>query len=327
MITPAVRVVVVTYNGAHLLPRCLDALLSQTGGPAAAEVVVVDNASTDGTPALLTERYPTVRVVQAATNTGFAGGVTLGLADCSAPIVVLVNNDAVVAPGFLDAIVEPFADRRVGAVCAKVLLADGSEINSVGVEVTTDGYGRDRGWREPDDGRYDTATEVMAGSGSALALRLAAVQDAGGIDASYFLYYEDVDLTWRMRLLGWSVVTAPAALARHEHSASVGRDSPLHAYYSERNRLLTMVKDGTPRLALTAVLLQPVTTGYVAFREIQGAWRERRRPNGPLLLARVRAFGGFARRLPQALRQRRAVTGRLVVSRADLERRWLVSPK
>lgn len=335
---PATRVVVVTYNGAHLLPACLDALIADGGDRDPPEIVVVDNASVDGTTALLAERYPAVTVIASPDNTGFAGGVALGLGDGEAPVVVLVNNDAVVEPGFLDAIVAPFGDPRVGAVCAKVVLADDGRItpdgpgtdnpriNSVGAEITTAGYARDRGLWEPDDGRYDRPTEVLVASGSALALRAAAVADAGGIDPTYFLYYEDTDLTWRMRLAGWTVVTAPAAVARHRLSATAVADSPLVAYHFERNRLVTMVKDASIGFALTAVARQPVATARGAIREVRAAHREGRPVHLDIVAARARAFGGFLRLLPHALRERRRTGRRAVVARRDLERRWLVAP-
>jgi GT2 family glycosyltransferase len=319
-------VVVVSYNGAHLLPRCLDALLEQDGVDGLVEIVVVDNASTDGSLAMLTNLYPTVRVIAAPTNTGFAGGVALALQNTSAPFAALVNNDAVARPGFLAALLEPFGHATVGAVCAKVLLAGDGRINSVGAEVTADGFGRDRGWLEPDDGRYDLPMEVFVGSGSALALRRQAVDEVGGIDEAYFLYYEDIDLTWRLRLSGWSVVTAPRAVVHHEHSATVGAGSLLHEYYSERNRLLTMVKDGSVRLALRAALMQPLTTLYVAGREVQQGWQERRRPAIGVPAARARAWVGFVRLLPHGLRERARINRLAIVSRRRLETRWLAPP-
>jgi GT2 family glycosyltransferase len=323
---PRVSVIVVTYNGAHLLPGCLDALLAQSGVGGPVEVIVVDNASTDGTLSLLADHYPAVTVLASPRNTGFAGGVAVGLVHCSAPVAVLVNNDAVVAPGFLTAVLDPFADPGVGAVCAKVLLAGDGRINSVGAEVTADGFGRDRGWLEPDDGRYDEPGEVFVGSASALALRKQAIDQVGGIDERYFLYYEDIDLTWRLRLSGWSVVTAPRAVVSHVHSATVGKGSLVHEYYSERNRLLTMVKDGSARLALRAALAQPVTTLYLAGRQSQLSWQAGRPRDLAIVRTRARAWFGFLRLLPHGLHERHLVNRRAIVSRRRLENRWLAPP-
>jgi GT2 family glycosyltransferase len=317
---------VVTYNGGHLLPRCLDALLAQTAVDGRAELIVVDNASTDGTLRLLADRYPAVKVIASPTNLGFAGGVALALRHSTAPLAVLVNNDAVAAPGFLASILEPFANAEVGAVCGKVLLASDQRINSVGAEVTRDGYGRDRGWLQPDDGRFDDPTEVFVGSGCALALRARAARQAGGVDEAYFLYYEDIDLTWRMRLSGWSVVTAPQAVVHHEHSATVGEGSPLHLYYSERNRLLTMVKDGSTTLAMRTLAIQLLATAYVAGREVEQAWLEKRPPRLAEMKGRVAVWAGFVRLVPHALRERRRCNRQAIVARRTLERRWLVPP-
>ncbi|MCU1594901.1 MAG: putative glycosyl transferase, partial [Frankiales bacterium] len=113
--------VIITWNGAHLLPDCLDAVLTE-----GAQVLVVDNDSQDGTKDLLAARYPTVQVVESYRNVGFAGGVALALEHVTTPYTVLLNNDAVVRSGWLPALLGPLeAEPRVGAVCSKLLLPDG----------------------------------------------------------------------------------------------------------------------------------------------------------------------------------------------------------
>ena len=120
-----VRAVVVSWNGAHLLPNCLDSLLAQTVA-ADLEVVVVDNASEDGTAAMLAERYPGVVVVASETNLGFAGGADLGVAGFAGAFVALLNNDATFAVDAIErmiSVLEQPGNERVGAVTAKILLA------------------------------------------------------------------------------------------------------------------------------------------------------------------------------------------------------------
>jgi GT2 family glycosyltransferase len=299
--------VVVTWNGAHLLADCLDAVLGQGG-----QVLVVDNASVDGTAALLARRYPHVRVLTSPINSGFAGGVALALAEVATPVVVWLNNDAVVGPGWLAALLAPLADPSVAATTSRLLLPDG-RLNSAGGLLTANGYGHDAGFGTVDDGRYDVAREVAYGCGGALALRTDAVREVGGVDPRYFLYFEDVDLSWRLHLAGYRLVYVPDAVVVHQHSASVGEFSLLHTFQTERNRLATLVVCATPRLALRAALRFPLTTASVALHESRAKAR-----------ARVRAYASFLRWLPVLLRRRRTVLVR--VSRAQVEARWLTEP-
>lgn len=301
---PEATVVVVSWNGRHLLPACLDALLAQQ--PHA--VWVVDNGSADGTAEWLATAYPSVRVLRSPANLGFAGGNNLALREISTEFAVLLNNDAVPRSGWLAALLDGFDAPDVAAVASKVLLPDGS-INSVGAAVDRDGYGRDIGFRAADDGRFDVPADVLVAPGTACALRTAALRDVGGFDDDYFLYYEDVDLCWRLRLAGWRVRTAPAAVVDHLHSATSGTGSELHTFHDARNRLLTLTKDATAGLALRETLRFPLTTASIAAHE------DRRRA-----AVRLRAYASYLRLLPGALRKRRAIGASATVARADVQR-------
>ncbi|MDX6214605.1 MAG: hypothetical protein QOG99_189 [Frankiales bacterium] len=289
-----------TWQGAHLLPACLDAVL-----PEGAPVLVVDNASTDGTTGLLASDYPQVQVVRNDDNLGFAGGVAKGLEHVTTPYVVLLNSDATVRPGWLADLLAPLDDATVGAVTSKLLFPDGS-LQSAGGYLEPSGYGHDL-----DTGGGDAA-EVAYGCGAALALRMAAVREVGGMDPRYFLYYEDVDLSWRLWLAGHRVVFQPAAVVIHEHSATTGGGATLlHTYYTERNRLATLVVCATWQRAARMLLRYPLTTVSVALGESRAkAW------------ARTRAFASLLVWLPALLRRRRSVVTRL--SRQAYERRFLL---
>jgi GT2 family glycosyltransferase len=299
-------VVVVNWNGAHLLPACLDALRGE-----GADVLVVDNASTDGSRELLAAGYPWVRVVLSPENTGFAGGVALALPQLDTPVLALVNNDAQVRPGWLTPLLAELDSDGVAAASSKLLLPDG-RINSAGGMVTAAGYGHDRAFGHIDDGSYDTTAEIMYACGAAVALKIEAVRAVGGVDPRFFLYYEDVDLSWRLRLAGYSVRYVPTSVAVHQHSASSGAGSLLHTYYSERNRLATLTVCATAGLAVRAALRYPLTTLSVAVGESRAkAWQ------------RARAYVDYLRWLPALLRRRRSVICR--VSRPDVER--LLTPE
>jgi GT2 family glycosyltransferase len=281
----------VTWNGADLLPACLDAVL-----PEGAPVLVVDNASQDGTASLLAERYPMVRVITLSTNTGFAGGVARALADVDTPYVVVLNNDAEVRPGWLAALLAPLeADPEVAAVCSKLLLPDG-RLNSAGGYVEPDGYAHDRGFGAADDGRLDEAQDVAFATGTAAAFRTAAVREVGGVDPRFFLYYEDVELSWRLWLAGWRVRYEPTAVVVHQHSATAGAGSPLHTFHTERNRLATLAVCAPMGVLLRALGRYPLTTLSVAVGESR-----------PKALVRLRALVSFLRWLPALLQRRRAL--------------------
>jgi len=319
---PDVTVVVVTYDGADLLPACLDAVAAQRSR-FSRQTWVVDNASHDGTVALLREHYPEIRLIESERNRGFAGGNNLALQEITTPYVVLLNNDAVVQPGWLNALLGTFeADghERVAAVTGKVLLADGVTINSAGSTVDARGYGADRGWLEPDRGQYDEPAEVFTASGTALALRRTALDDVGHFDDDFFLYYEDVDLCWRLRSRGWSIRYEPRAVVHHLHSATTGAGSELFQFYDLRNRLVCLGKNASTRRWLAELGRYPLTSLSLKRR----ALRERRYADIPRILRRRgRAMASHLRLLPSTIRKRRAIARQATVPRNALEK-WLV---
>lgn len=346
MTAPLLAVVVVTWNAARLVGPCLAALAAQSLPAGDYEVWVVDNASTDGTPELVARDWPAVRLLRQDRNLGFAGGCNAALRELAAPFAVLVNPDAVVDRDFLAALagrVRAPGAERVAAVTAKVLLAPrfvpappgspgGTEladgrwavpvpagqqppgavdvINSTGNELRADGLAQDRGWLCPDTGQGWPA-EVFGFYGGAALLRVAALAEAGWFAEEFFLYYEDTDLSWRLRLLGWTVAFEPAALARHEHSASAGEGSALHLRYGDRNRLL-MHASCAPGGTAAGWLGRYLLTTASGLRREGWPWRRTR--------LRLQSLAGYLRLLPWAVRRRRALARTARVPRAAVAR-------
>ncbi|SFA69302.1 hypothetical protein SAMN05421867_10132 [Cellulomonas marina] len=316
------RAVVVTWNGAHLLPACLDSLLAQHV-PGGMETLVVDNGSTDGTVALLAERYPTVTVVEAGRNLGFAGGAARGTEGFDGEFVVLLNNDARFEPGAVAALVaharRPGAE-RVGAVTATVLLDEDRRpprVNSTGLEVTRRGTGQDRDWLVP-RGQESRAEQVFGFCGAAALLRVAALREVGTFDPWLFLYYEDTDLSWRLRAAGWDVHHEPAAVALHRHAASSDAGSPLFRYQNTRNSLVVV-----GRHAPAAVLAR--SWGRQVLGAVRAALAAGLRD--PLVRARVRGLRDAARRLPRTLQERRRIWAGAAVPRAEVARLLVAPPR
>jgi GT2 family glycosyltransferase len=300
---PHVSVVVVTWQGAHLLPDCLDSLARQT---VAHEVVVVDNASTDATAEVL-RRYPHARVLRTERNLGFAGGADAGLRAATGEFVAFLNNDAVAEPSWLEALLSAItAPDRIGAVTSLMLLA-GSEppvVNNAGVVVLPTLYGTDRA-AGADPATVATPAEVFGFSGGAALLRRSAAMEVGGFPTPFFLYYEDTDLSWRLRLAGWSICYEPTAVVHHRHAATSDRSSPLFAFHNERNRLLLLARCAPAGSAAAAWGRFCLTTASLALRLV--ARRRQADAHNLRVPLRLRVLASALRLLPWALGERRRI--------------------
>ena len=336
---------VVSWNGRHLLPECLDSLLAQTAYPADLEIVVVDNGSEDGTPEYLAAGFPQVQVVRSDSNVGFAGGADLGIAGFRGEFLALLNNDATLAPDALQRMLETITrpgNERVGAVTARIMLAGaflarravpgeaisaGSYrsgnlvlepaalsspasfrlVNSTGNIVTRGGRGQDRDWLRP-EGEESRDTDVFGFCGGAALLRRAALDEVGTFDASLFLYYEDTDLSWRLRLAGWHIVYAPDAVVHHLHAASSDSQSEMFAFHNERNRLLTLLRDAPLGFAASKIARFALTTASLAGKRLIG----RAVPDDQVFrsVLRLRVLAAVLSWLPVTLRKRRRVPTR-----------------
>jgi O-antigen biosynthesis protein len=221
--------VVINWNGAADLPACLAALAAQDWPPA--EIVVVDNASTDDSLRVL-RRHPRARVIASQANLGFAGGSNRGIGATRAALVATLNPDVTLHPNWAGALRDAFAaDPRLGAAGGKLLYPDGATIQHAGGQIEPSTLvATNIGRGEPDRGQYDAPAEVAFLTGGALLLRRAALAAVGAFDESFYpAYYEDVDLCTRLRAGGWAVRYIPTATGIHGESGSV--DGASAAYY------------------------------------------------------------------------------------------------
>jgi GT2 family glycosyltransferase len=370
-----VSVVCLNYNGRRYLERFLRSALAIDYPTNRYEVVLIDNASTDDSVTLVRSQFPRVRVVESAVNLGFAGGCNLGMRATRGEYVALVNNDTVVEPDWLRALVEVAeSDPRIGSVGSKILfltpyldlgldvldagtagagpavmllhearaagceydklvlragnlarshdahvlgrsarlavpVADTSApatillrlraapgrravavavlagdtlvrrleltptpstfrveiprhlaaravhdvINNAGTHIDAAGRFADRGIFEFDHGQYDHVEEVFGLCGASMLLRRAMLDQVGGFDTRYFMYFEDLDLSWRARRAGWRLVYTPASRLRHVHAGSSTEWSPQWTFFVTRNHLFWLVKNGTAPAARQAL--------------------------------------------------------------------------
>jgi len=233
LVTIRWAVVVVNFNaGEHLVP-CVQSLLADVSAGAAPEVVVVDNGSTDGSCEALERECPDVVVLRPGANLGYARAANLGIAATTAPIVAVCNPDLIAEPGVALAVAAHFdVSPRLGAVGPAVMNPDGSvypsarRVPSVGDAVGHGVFGLfwpanpfTRRYRQL-DADWSVSRAVDWVSGAAIWLRRDALDDVGGWDERYFMYVEDVDLCWRLRRAGWSVLYEPAGRVTHVQGAS-----------------------------------------------------------------------------------------------------------
>jgi len=252
---PVATVVIVDWNAPEVTLEAVHSVLAQSEAHQV-EVLVVDNGSERTAAGHPAAALPRVRVIRLPENRGFAGGANAGIAAASGQAIVLLNNDARLEPGALAALLAPLADPGVGAVTALILLdSDGPAlVNSTGGEVTRSGNGRDRDWRVPFAALHRPSGTVPAFSGGAAALSRAAIDDAGGpFDERLFMYYEDTELSWRLRRRGWEIRYQPLAVVRHRHAHSSGAGSDFFLRLNERNRLRFALVHGTPGVVTRAL--------------------------------------------------------------------------
>ena len=309
-------VVVVTWNGAHLLDSCLASLRAQTTPH---RVLVVDNASTDGTSDLLAGSHPDVEVIRLPTNTGFAGGAQAGLDAVTTEYTCFLNNDAQADPGWLAALQDAFDGcPDVVAATSQILLAENGRINNAGGALTRWGSGYDRGYGHRATDGFAESADVAALCGAAGGGRTAAARQVGGFPAEFFLYYEDTDLSWRLGRAGGRIRYVPDAVVHHLHSATSNQASEAFAFFNQRNQLLMLVRNAPWSTVVGAVGRYMAVT---AVRAASGSGRSRPHQYRPT--HRLRVLLAVAADLPSALHVRRKTNRTAVISSRDFARRWL----
>jgi GT2 family glycosyltransferase len=306
-----VSVVIVSWNGMRQLPECLAALLPQL--PSNAEVILVDNGSTDGTAAWVRSNHAHIRVIDLPKNLGFAGGINAGLRATRGELLLLLNDDAFVEPGFVEALLDVMERRPdVGAASGVLLFAHQPEIvASAGIRIRRDWLALDL-WAGQRAADLPADLEpIMGPSGGAAIYRRALLEDIGLMEPNFFNYLEDVDLAWRALLRGWHSVVAPQARARHVYSATAGQGSPFKQRLLGRNRLRVIARCLPADLAarcLPAILAYDLLAiAYAMFT---------RRP--AIIGGRLAAL----RDLPRLRRERHAIQSGRRVSTKELAR-WI----
>ncbi len=261
-------IIIVSYNSRQHLERCLSSVAA-TIGPQC-EVVLLDNASADGSADFVAERFPWVKLARSASNIGFAAGNNRAVGLAKGRYIVALNPDTEVTPGWLQALLRPMEERgagtgRVGLTTARILMMDRREqVNTCGNNMHYTGLTVCRGLnREADAPELLRESEVSAVSGACFAISRALWDELGGFDGTFFTYLEDTDISMRARLLGYRCVYAPQAVVYHSYANNF---SARKLYYLERNRPVMLLKCYTWRTLLAMLpalaLAEAITWGY-----------------------------------------------------------------
>jgi hypothetical protein len=296
-------IIVVNWNRERLLKDCLFSLSRQSYSNY--EIILVDNGSSDESVSVVKENFPAVKVVELTENRGFTGGNAAGLNVANGEFIALVNNDAWVERDWLERLLQPMlGDPGVG-ICASKLVIDGTEaIDSAGNGLTTGGVGFNRGLGR-DRNHFSTSELIFGACGAAALYRRSMLDEIGFFDDAFFLYDEDIDLSFRAQLAGWKCRYVPDAVAHHKGNATSERLSGLHIYYHTRNLEFVWMKNMPAGLMIRfshhKLIQELAAFGYICLRH--GGWR-------PFLRGKRDAL----RMLPSMLKKRREVQRQRKVS-------------
>jgi GT2 family glycosyltransferase len=310
VIAETFSVIIPSWNGTRLLPACLESLRAQTYRNF--QVLVVDNASTDGTPNLVQRDFREAQLITLARNRGFTGATNVGIARSTGTMVALMNQDVEADPHWLEEIARAAqAHPEAGAIACKIMLyAQRDHFHSAGDIYRRDGIPINRGVWELDCGQYDEAGEVFSACGGAGAYRRHVLDQIGTFDESFFMYLEDVDLAWRQQMAGWPTIYAPRAVAFHHLSASGGGLTA--SYYTGRNTIYVVAKN-MPSALLCKFGSAILTAQSRITRDALCAWR------GTAARARLRGQLAGLLTWPRMLSKRRQIQRTRRVSIAHLE--------
>ena len=303
---PTISVVIVNYNGSRWLSGCLSALTEDS--TVSKEIIVVDNASSDDSLDVV-RHYPHVRIAAQAENLGVAAGDNAGARLARGEWLAFLNNDTVPRVGWLAALKRELeSDRTLGLAAARLLyLDDPSIIDSAGDGWTRAGNAFTRGHGQPASA-YDTRVEVFGACGAAFMIARSVFDELEGFDEDLFLAFEDVDLSYRARLLDYGCVFVPDAVVEHAGSATLGRLSAEAVFFGQRNLEWVYLKN-TPWPLLVASAVGHTINGVAAAVYFGRCGRF-----GSFLRAKAAAIAG----LWPVLRKRRRWQARRTVPSAAL---------
>jgi GT2 family glycosyltransferase len=243
-----VSIIIPHYNGRDILKECLDSLKQSTYPHV--EILLVDNGSTDDSLEMVEKEHPRVQIIRNQKNLGYAGGCNVGVTHAQGEYLLILNNDTIHKPTWIEAMVEWLDTHpRTATVMPKILSYSQRDrfdySGAAGGFLDYYGYPFARGrlfdYLETDQGQYDTPMEIFWSSGTAFMVRKKALDESGLFDETFFAHMEEIDLHWRFHLLGWSAYCIPDSVIWHHSGWTLPPDSYRKKYLNHRNNLIMLL--------------------------------------------------------------------------------------
>lgn len=273
---PKVTLAILNYNGVEYLESFLPMMLYSCE-KYEAEVVVIDNSSSDGSAEYIREWHPEIKVVELTKNYGYAAGYNIGIKDIDSEYIVFMNSDVLVREKWLDPIIEMMElDQKIGAAQPLVLsLENKAEFEYAGAAggyMDILGYpfcrGRIFDRIEINSGQYDGIHEVFWASGAALVTRTALFSKTGGFDTGYFAHHEEIDYCWRIKRAGYKVVCNSAGVVYHLGGGTLAYDNPRKTFLNFKNNMLTLLKNEAMPGLLIIFIIRLILDGIAGLKFI-----------------------------------------------------------
>jgi GT2 family glycosyltransferase len=306
-------VVLLNWNGIHLLKQFLPEVIAYSPG---ASIVVADNASGDGSVAMLKEEFPSVQVIEIASNKGFTGGYNEALKQVDAEFYVLLNTDVQVTHNWIEPMEALFdTDPNIGAIQPKIRAfkqrthfeyagASGGYLDRLGFPFCR---GRIFETLEEDLGQYDDCSEVFWATGACMFVRSAVFHQCDGFDEAFFAHMEEIDLCWRMKNQGYRIMVEPKSVVFHIGGGTLNKGNWRKTYLNFRNNLELIYKNIEDRYLFRSLFMRMLLDGIAAFKFLIS--------NGYMhFWAIIRAHLHFYRMLPQ-IRQKRKMLKQKISNR------------
>ena len=287
----SVAIVVLNYNGRHYLEQFLPTLI-ECSQPF--EVIVADNASTDDSVGYLKEHFQTLRLIELPNNEGFAGGYNNALQQLDHEYFILINSDVEVTNGWSKPLID-FLEKNTHYAACQPKIKSYSDRRMFEYAGAAGGYldflgypfckGRVFDVLEEDQGQYDKETDIFWSSGACMAIRSKIFFKAGGFDQDFFAHMEEIDLCWRIHLLGFAIAYIPTSTVYHVGGGTLSRSNPKKTYLNFRNSLSVVTKNLPLRMVPIVILLRMIldvlaglvflkTNSTAHFRAVLGAQRD-----------------------------------------------------
>jgi len=269
-----VSIVILNWNTRSFLEQFLPGLVQHSQLPGV-EIVVADNKSTDDSMEFMARSYPEIRTIQLEENHGFSGGYNRALKQLDSTYFLLLNSDIEVTPGWLEPLIETMENDQKIAACSPKIKdykkpGHFEYAGAAGGYIDRYGYpfcrGRIFDTLEEDKGQYDDATEVFWGSGACLLIRAELYRKSGGLDDAFFAHFEEIDLCWRLKRMGYQIYCVPQSTIYHVGGGTLSRGNPKKTFLNFRNNLLLLHKNLPSNRKNRILFIRKVLDGISALR-------------------------------------------------------------